>query len=374
MVEDLGSRNGTLVNGEEVDRRELKDGDVLEMGHTFLLYRELPAPPEPAPLDQEGTELVDRAQGLATLQPLLAHQLQLFERIARSELGVLVRGESGTGKELAAAALHKLSGRPGPFQPVNCGALPSSLVESELFGYKRGAFTGATDDRAGLVRAADRGTLFLDEIGDLPLTAQAALLRMLQESEVQPIGATQPQRVDVRVVAATHRDLESMVAAQTFRADLLARLSGYTLRLPPLRERREDLGLLVPALLERHAAGRARELRLHTSAARALLLHKWPFNVRELEKLLSAALVLSSDGSLRLDHFPGLSSTPTPDPDGEPPQKLTPEEEELKRRIEELLAQHGGNITAVARAMGKARVQLQRWIKRFRIDMSKYRR
>src|SRR3989454_2079321 len=294
-IEDLGSKNGTLVRGRRCQRAELQDGDLVELGHTFFLFR---ARVRAAGEVVESTALSPAVSGFATLVPSLAEAFARAQAVARSTVPVVVRGESGTGKEVVASAIHELSGRAGPFQAVNCGALPPSLAESELLGYRRGAFTGAEDDRAGLVRSAHEGTLFLDEIGDLPLTAQAALLRVLQEGEVKPLGATRPIKIDVRLVSATHRDLEALAAEEKFRPDLLARLGGVTVQLPPLRERREDLGLLAAALLQRHFPGR--RVVLGSEAARALLVYPWPLNVRELERCLQAAVVLAGGGPLRL--------------------------------------------------------------------------
>src|SRR5690606_37401642 len=175
-----------------------------------------------------------------------------LERIGPSELGVLVLGPSGTGKEVVARELHRLSRRQGPFCAVNCAAIPAHLIESELFGWKRGAFSGAERDRPGLVRTAHRGTLLLDEIGDMPLDAQAKLLRVLQSKEVLPLGSTQAEHVDVRFVAATHQDLGRLQREGRFRQDLYARLNEYELRLPTLRERKEDVYALVRAFLARH--------------------------------------------------------------------------------------------------------------------------
>jgi len=182
----------------------------------------------------------------------------------------VIRGHSGTGKEVLARAVHELSGRRGRFVAVNCGGLVESLVQSELFGYRRGAFSGATEDRPGVIRTANAGTLFLDEIGDMPSSSQAVLLRVLQEREVKPLGATEPIAVDIRVMSATHCDLEGLIAAGDFRADLYARLSGFEFRLPPLGERREDIGLLTARLLERAVPGV--QLELSPDAARALFL------------------------------------------------------------------------------------------------------
>ena len=382
QVEDLGSKNGTLVNGARVVSRPLADGDWLEIGHTFLLFREALPLADGAPVSSD--RLREPAPGLCSLHPALAEELRKLELVAASKTCVLLGGESGVGKEVAALAVHHLSKRPGPFQAVNCGALAHHLVESELFGYRKGAFSGADEDRVGLVRTADRGTLFLDEIGDLPLAAQAALLRVLQESEVTPVGGTRPIKVDLRLVAASHRDLDEMVLAGTFRADLLARLSGFKLLLPPLRERREDLGLLLASLLRRHFEGKA-AVRFTADAARRLLSWHWPLNVRELEKCLTTAVVLAGEGKVELAHLPAaLLATPAapvgpagapagaPKP-AAPKAPLSPEDQQLRAQLEALLAQHGGNVSAVAAAMGKARFQIQRWIKRLALDPEQHR-
>jgi transcriptional regulator with PAS, ATPase and Fis domain len=284
--------------------------------------------------------------------------------VSESRLAILVRGESGTGKELIAAAVHELSRRAGAFVPVNCGALPAQLVASELFGSKKGAFSGA-EERSGLVRAADRGTLFLDEIGDLALEAQASLLRVLQEGEVLPLGAAKPSKVDVRVVAATHRDLEAMVATGAFRQDLFARLSFHTIRLPPLRERREDIGLLLAGIVRRRLPERATSIALKPSGARSLFAASWPLNVRELERVVLAAAALSPDPLLDL-----RASLPQSTSD---PAIAAADDADLKTRLESLLRAHRGNISAVAAEMGKARMQIQRWLKKFGLDAESYR-
>jgi DNA-binding NtrC family response regulator len=281
----------------------------------------------------------------------------------------MIRGETGTGKEILARAVHGLSRRPGEFVAINCGGLTDTLIESELFGHKKGAFSGATDDTLGLVRAAHGGTLLLDEIGDLPPASQSAFLRVLQEREVIAVGSTRPVPVDLRVVSATHRDLEDLVARGRFRADLLARVSGFRLDLPPLRERREDLGLLVAHLLERitgeEDAGGAT---FTEAAARALFRHDWPHNVRELEKVLAAAVVLAAGQPIDVAHLgPAVAEAPAAPAPGE-------EDEQLRARLVELLTQHEGNISAVARAMGKARMQIHRWMRRFGIGPDEFRK
>ncbi|HEY6909242.1 MAG TPA: sigma 54-interacting transcriptional regulator [Myxococcales bacterium] len=366
LLEDAGSRNGTFVDGNRVERFELRDGTVFEIGHSFFVFRAaFPVDLVPASGQEDWP---------GSLQPAYAAQLRALERAAPTSLPIVVRGETGTGKEVLARRVHARSGRPGAFQAINCAALPSTLIESELFGYRKGAFSGATEDRPGLVRGADDGTLFLDEVGDLPLPAQGALLRVLQESEVLPVGGTRAVAVDFRLVVATHRDLEAMAAAGQFRPDLLARMSGLSVTLPPLRERKEDLGSLVAALLRRLAPDRAESVRFTVPAARALFRYEWPLNVRELEKALALALTLSPDGLIDLAHLPPPLRTLSPPPSPEASVAALPAEE-LQRREElvALLREHRGNVTAVARVLGKARVQVQRWMRRYRIQPAIFR-
>jgi transcriptional regulator with GAF, ATPase, and Fis domain len=287
----------------------------------------------------------------------------------------MLQGETGTGKELAARALHVWSGRAGPFVAVNCGALPEQLAESELFGVRRGAYTGAVEDRPGLIRASSGGTLLLDEVGELPAALQVKLLRVLQEHEVQPVGAAQPVRVDLRVVTATHRDLAALVEEETFRGDLFGRLTGLEVELPPLRDRRVDLGLLIPKLLRR--AGADPGVRFSREAGRALFRWSWPHNVRELEKALALAVALAGHGRLELAHLPEPVRT-APEPRLDPMAGRTTRplsEADVTRRTEliELLRAHHGNVSAVARQLGVARMQIQRWCRRFHLDPASFR-
>jgi transcriptional regulator with PAS, ATPase and Fis domain len=360
LLEDAGSRNGTFVDGLRVEKLDLKDGTVFEIGHSFFVFRAA-APEEPGLPPVEGT---------GSLHSAYAAQLRALERAAGTGIPVVLRGESGTGKELLARRVHELSRRPGAFQAINCAALPPTLVESELFGYRKGAFSGALEDRPGLVRSADKGTLFLDEIGDLPLPAQGALLRVLQESEVLPVGGTRPVPVDFRLVVATHRNLEQMAAAGTFREDLLSRMSGFTLSLPPLRERKEDLGLLVAALLRRHFPERTDELKFTSGAARVLFRYHWPLNVRELEKTLLLAAAIAPDRTIDVPHLPEPMRTA---PEPAPASPLDPDEARHREELVTLLREHHGNVTAVARVLGKARVQVQRWMRRYGIQPATFR-
>jgi transcriptional regulator with GAF, ATPase, and Fis domain len=397
VLEDTNSKNGTILNGEPQKRAFLANGDVIELGHTFFVFRDgLPtASDEPAQLE---ARLNPTLAGLSTLLPGFGQTLRKLTQVARSEVSVVLSGESGTGKEVVARAVHALSARPGAFVAVNCGALPDTLVETELFGYRKGAFSGAAEDRPGLVRSADKGTLFLDEIGDLPLSSQAAFLRVLQEREVVPVGGTRPVDVDVRLVAATHRDLDALVDEDKFRGDLFARISGIKVTLPPLRERREDLGLLIAALLVKVCGPEAAKVTFQPEAARALLRHRWPMNIRELEKTLAAAVVLAGDNPIDVDHLPplvaaALTAPPSPptvevleptgpamavpgreDEDSDEERPLGAEDLQRKEELTALLKEHKGNVSQVARIMGKARMQIQRWIKRYRIDAEGFRK
>jgi DNA-binding NtrC family response regulator len=340
-------------------------------------------------LDVSADELRPPAPELATFVPGLARRFRELAQVARTTVPVVIFGESGTGKEVAAQALHRLSGRTGPFVAVNCGSLPANLVETELYGYKKGAFSGAAEDRPGLVRASDGGTLFLDEIGDLPETSQAALLRVLQEREVTPVGATRPLKVDLRVVCATHRDLEGMARRGEFRQDLLARLTGFRLELLPLRERREDFGLIVRSLLQRLLPDDD-GVAFTCKAARALLGHGWPLNVRELEQALSAALPLAADGPIDTWHLPeairgfvrgkSLSTSQErkaakeKEPAAAAGDEPSEEQPDRKQELEALLIEHRGNVAAVARAMGKAPMQIHRWLRRYKLALEDYRK
>ncbi|WP_437680752.1 sigma 54-interacting transcriptional regulator [Sorangium sp. So ce131] len=369
-IEDLGSKNGCIVNGIPRARADLVDGDVLEIGYTFFIYREAVSLEEGEPSVLDGAGLQPSAAGLSTMLPSLGRTFARLSLVARSTVPVLVEGETGTGKEVLARAIHALSGRTGELVAVNSAALPGELIEDELFGHRKGAFTGAASDSPGLVRASDRGTLFLDEIGDLPAQAQAVLLRVLQEREVRPVGSTRAFPVDLRVIAATHKPLDHMVEDGKFRADLLNRLTGHRVELPPLRARREDLGLVLAALLRRLDPELAGRLRIDPRAARALLQHRWDGNVRELEQAISSALVLArAKGELELDHLPSKVQAAQ----GGAAVARRSEDEARREELIGLLRQHEGNVASVARAMGKARMQIHRWLKRYGLDPESFR-
>ena len=301
MIRDLGSRNGTLVDGRPVTAMELEVGNEIRIGDAIFKFVDKHA-------ELYSSYRIDGAllggserRGQSSDTLVGGYQMDRIAsdlvRIAPTPLSVMLLGESGTGKEVVARELHRLSARRGGFHAVNCAAIPGPLLESELFGYKRGAFSGADRDKPGLIRLAHAGTLLLDEIGDMSLEAQAKLLRVLQAKEVFPLGATAPEQVDVRIVCATHRDLWRLQKGGTFREDLFARLNEYQLRLPPLRDRKEDIYMLVRAFLARH--GHA-EFKPTFAFMIALLHYDWPYNVRELEACIKRCVALS-EGPI-LDH------------------------------------------------------------------------
>ncbi len=305
----------------------------------------------------QGRYRLDRLLGKSAAMGRL---FDMIRKIAPTRTSVLLVGESGTGKELAARALHEMGPRADrPFVAVNCGAIPEALLESELFGHVKGAFTGATTDKDGLFQAATGGTLFLDEIGELPQTMQVKLLRVLQEKRVKPVGGVTEEDVDVRVVAATNRDLETEVERGTFRQDLFYRLNVIQIRMPPLRERREDIPLLVDHFLRKFSAEHGRAVtEIDAGAMSVLAGHSFPGNVRELENLIERAVTLSSDARITVDGLPELRSG---GPRGTRGIVELPEEGlDLEREVETFergiilraLERTDGNRTEAARLLG----------------------
>jgi two-component system nitrogen regulation response regulator NtrX len=311
--------------------------------------------------------------------PAMAHVRELIRQVARTEARVLILGESGTGKELVANAIHRGSSRAqGPFVSVNCAAIPRDLVESEMFGHERGAFTGATDRRTGRFELADGGTLFLDEVGDLQLEAQAKLLRVLETGEIQRIGAERSRHVDIRVLAATNRRLEEAVAAGAFREDLYFRLNVFPIALPPLRERLSDLPALVA-----HLAARLRPRhppRFTPEALAALARHAWPGNVRELANIVERLAIIGGD-DVTADLVPRVLSTAMPGTTGTTPmaggaraaaaadgRSLTDRLDDFERdQITGAMESAGGNIAEAARLLQTDRGNLYRRMRRLGI-------
>lgn len=300
-----------------------------------------------------------------------------LSKVVNVDATVLILGESGTGKELVARSIHRQSSRAsGPFVAVNCGAIPATLVESEFFGHERGAFTDAKDAHPGKFEQASKGVLFLDEIGELPISAQAKLLRVLQDHEVTRVGGKRPIRVDVRIVAATNVNLESAVQRGTFREDLYWRLNVLALKVPPLRERREDVSLLIDALLRGiNTELHGKVQRLTPDALQCLQAHAWPGNVRELENVLRRAAVFCENHVITIGDLPVhvRSSTVAREADDDPEQSLSTAVNTATTRVErELirsrLVEHGGNRTATAQSLGINRKTLFKKMKDYGIS------
>jgi len=295
--------------------------------------------------------------------PLFQRTLGILPQIAISGSTVLLLGESGTGKELVARAIHSASGRSNkPFVAVNCGALPENLLESELFGHKAGAFTDAKKDKPGRFQAAHGGTLFLDEIGDMPLTLQVKILRALQEKVIEPLGAVAGTPVDVRIIAATNRDLEDMVARQTFRSDLYYRLNVVRLSLPSLRQRPEDIPLLAQHFVDRQNAHTGKEVQgLSPEVLQLLMRHTFPGNVRELENIIEYAFILCPGGLIQPEHLPEALAPRTQHEDTAQPLAFSGTLAALKHRAaSETLARHQGRVMAACRELGISKDTLRR--------------
>jgi DNA-binding NtrC family response regulator len=356
---DVLSDRGALHNGARVTGTlDVRDNDVIRVGHSIFVVRFD---------DARGDAKIPGLQGQAPVMMEVRRELSQMATSGR-DLPLLLLGESGTGKEVAARAYAELCRPQQPFIAVNCGAIPESLAESELFGHVAGAFTGAQRDHAGVFRSAHKGVLFLDEIGELPINLQPKLLRALEQREVTPVGGKAPIAVDVRVVSATNRDLRDDIDDGKFRGDLYARLAGLVIEMPALRERREDiLALIAPEL------GDVGPLDVHL--AEALLLYDWPFNVRELKKIGGELAVKGRGRSpLTLDLIedrlkrerPKKESTPvsSSSPLKGKPRRVAPDEEQLRALIQE----HGNNVSAIARATGRSRMQVYRWMKKHGLD------
>ncbi len=370
-LQDAGSTNGSAINGNPVTRALLHDGDVVELGHTLFVFRAAIPTPSGTARDLVLTSSDDDA-AFRTTHPMLEREYETLRRLARSDVSVILFGETGTGKELLARALHALSGREGRFVAVNCGALPVDLVETQLFGHMRGAFTGAIRDEPGMVRTAHGGTLLLDEVDELAPGAQVALLRFLQEKQVLPVGSARAVQVDVRVIAATQAALSDLAERGAFRPDLLARLDGFAYTLRPLRDRREDLGTCLASILQKQQSTQS-ITRVSVAAARALLGYDWPRNIRELEQCLMRCASLAEGGELRSRDLPPAIAAPRSPFAAAPKQQWSAEDAALRIQLIELLQVHRGNVTDVARAVGKARMQVHRWLRKFGIDPEKYR-
>jgi two-component system response regulator PilR (NtrC family) len=319
LTDTYGNRFGALYILQDVTRLKELEGQAAGNGVDELYREEL----------EVAAEISETSDGLHGSSPPIRRVRQLIERVAQADATVLISGESGTGKELAARAIHSHSGRRDrPFVAVNCGAIPEHLIESELFGHVRGAFTGAVADRAGCFRMADTGSLFLDEIGELPLHLQVKLLRVLQERVFRPVGGETNVAVNVRIIAATNRDLAADVKSGRFREDLFYRLNVISITLPALRERREDIPLLVRHFLRQFSDLHERHVtRFSVSAGKRLLQYEYPGNIRELENIVEHAVTLCDGDMATEEHLPiylvdGPSSRPLGTPTPTPPSRL----------------------------------------------------
>ncbi|MFN0253133.1 MAG: sigma-54 interaction domain-containing protein [Kofleriaceae bacterium] len=309
--------------------------------------------------------------GMWTQDPRMKETFRIIEKVAAEEMTVLVRGETGSGKELVAHALHALSPRKhGPFRALNCAALPANLLESELFGHARGAFTGAVKDTPGHLQAADGGTLFLDEVAELPLELQAKMLRVLETRTVLPVGARDSVPVDVRVISATHRALREEVEAGRFRADLMYRLRVIPVRLPPLRERPADVLLLAGKVIdELNARGRRHIESIAAPAEAALERYEWPGNVRELRNVLAYAFAIGEGPVLQVGDLPQEIVSPLGGPETYVRDVAAPTDENPElRRIRDALVRTSGNRDRAARLLGMSRVTLWRRLRDLGLD------
>ena len=359
-ITDLGSRNGVRVNGRPIATAPLAAQDVVRLGGWVGVVTAAPG---------EVEEIAPGLWGGAAMRTALAP----LSGVAASDLPIILEGETGTGKEVVAGALHRWSGRAGPLVAVNCAALPEALAEGELFGYRRGAFTGAERASPGFFRAAEGGTLLLDEISDLPLALQAKLLRVLEQREVQPLGEARPVPIDVRVVVAGQQSLMDSVRAGRFRADLLARLEGLTVRLPPLRRRREDVLPLFSRLLD--GVGRGRVPAIESDFAERLCVHDWPFNVRELVLLVRRIIALhSTETTLRAHHLPdriGQEVTGSPSAVAAPqaPTAAASAEPVQLPALLVALRASGGNVARAAAILGISRQRAYRLMEGQAVDL-----
>src|ERR1700722_18697797 len=295
---------------------------------------------------------------------------RIMEKVARTDSSVLITGESGTGKELVARAIHFTSERAnGRFLPINCGALPETLLESELFGYKRGAFTGAMNEKIGLLKSADKGTVFLDEIGDMPPPLQVKLLRVLQEREVYPLGSNDPVSFDVRVLCATNKDLELEAKAGRFREELLYRINVITIRLPPLRERKDDIPLLASHFLKKFERSLGRGgIRFSKGAMKLLLGYAWPGNVRELENTIERAAILAETDVIHSHDLPDKLRTNAMPAGAEFDNGNVTLEDLEREHIKRVLGKVEGNKDRAAQMLGIHVSTLYRKMQRYRLD------
>lgn len=357
-LSDLGSSNGTLTWGRRGSTSLLGDGDMFETGSTFWLFR---SEPTTVPLPKQPV-----GDGpLRTICPRLVDLHQKLGKMAKSRVPLVLQGPTGAGKEVLARAAHAQSGRTGRLVPLDVGTIPPHLVAHELFGVAAGV-EGQEKERTGRLRAADQGTILIDQLGDMPSEVQVGLLRAIQNGEITPVGADSPVPIDVRFMCTTHEDIDALVDARRFRADLWSRLKGFVIRVPPLKERLEDLGLFVARLIPKYGID---NISFSPAAYRALLGYSWPHNVRELERSIESSAALCDGKRIELTDLPH-------DIQAYRPPRASVErssEENRERELVRLLTAHKGNVSAVARSMGYSRMQVHRWMKQMSVNPNDYR-
>jgi DNA-binding NtrC family response regulator len=366
-VQDLDSTNGTMIAGTVHHGGEpvaLAAGEAFRIGpFSFVIVGRAATGASSSHVGRDPLRVLD---------PTVAGVPESVRDFARSGANVLILGETGVGKEVLASTLHELSGRAGPLTRINCAALSEALLESELFGHEKGAFTGAAGRRIGLLEAAARGTVFLDEVGELPLAIQAKLLRAVEHREILRLGSTQPIAIDVRFIAATNRDLPAEVAAGRFRADLFFRLDGVTLAIPPLRERPGLVGPLALRFLAAAAPGEPAP-RLGADVLAALDAHDWPGNVRELKAVIERAVVLARGRELKAKHLAFAPTAPVAPPqqrdipDDAAPEDLDAEQRTDRERVMRALDDCAGNQTRAAKKLGMSRTAFVTKLRIYRI-------
>jgi len=350
VVEDLGSKNGIVVAD-----RQLAAGAVvaLRVGDSFRIGPFTVLVAEASPPETRGTQVK-----IQVVDPTPRGLPPAVARLAESTVSIVIEGETGSGKEVLARAIHQLSRRTGPFVGLNVPALSDSLLESELFGHERGAFTGAVRAKLGLLEMAKDGTVFLDEIGEMPLGLQAKLLRAIETREIYRVGGVKPVALSVRFLAATHRDLETEVGAGRFRQDLLYRLDGVTLQVPPLRERRSAIPDLAATFLAEASAAAGRSIpRISVDAIAKLVRYRWPGNVRELRAVIARSLLMCDGDELRASAILVDAMTPPDSP----------------AAFGDLARRYRGNVTEIARVLGTSRSQVHRLAQRFGVALHQMR-
>jgi len=359
-VTDLNSRNGVSVNGTQIQSPTgVGPGDLVSLGRMFFVFEVDETEPV---ADMDATDPSAEPTGFLTLIPSLGQKLWRLRREAVRNTSITLVGETGTGKEVLAKAVHVASGRTGPYLAVNCGAIPKDLITSELFGHAKGAFSGAGEARGGYIRDAHQGTLLLDEIVAAPPLVQIALLRVIQEKAVTPLGGTKPFSVDVRFIAAAQKPLSDAVEEGTFREDLQGRLEAFVFELPPLRERLEDVGILVASTLRSIGVEEKDNPRLSLRAATRILRYDWPRNIRELAQAIDVAWGSAAKGEIDDADLPKAKIVEDASP-----------RTRLKQQLIAQLRSARGNVAEVARKMGRTRPLIYHYLKRFELDPESFR-